>query len=208
MNIFARLLKKKASARRSLGPEVDTKLKPLRPFYPPRRLFIPEAMRGYPRVVSLVANGMGAYLLDVHVTADIISSVQRQIEKFGFLGRLQTGRFQTHLQDQEAISLQAEPLGGGFTLLLVSNSIELLEALPDLSPPAPWQAFPGVDASGLGSRQGSFDYWWRHYWWPYWQSLTRVQRNEWLHDAAHPEDWRSYVRLQDASADNDTESPA
>ncbi len=142
---------------------------------------------------------MGAYLLDVHVTADIISSVQRQIEKFGFLGRL---------QDQEAISLKSEPLGAGFTLLLVSNSIDLLEALPDLSPPAPWQAFPGVDASGLGSREGSLDYWWRHYWWPYWQSLTQVQRNEWLHDAAHPEDWRSYVRLQDASADNDTESPA
>jgi hypothetical protein len=77
-----------------------------------------------------------------------------------------------------------------------------------LLPPAPWEAFPGVDASGLGSLQGNLEHWWQHCWWPYWQSLTREQRQEWLQDPAHPEAWREYVQLQEAFAGDDTESPA
>ncbi|WP_457788402.1 hypothetical protein [Pseudomonas sp. PL-6] len=77
-----------------------------------------------------------------------------------------------------------------------------------LVPPAPWEAFPGVDASGLGSLQGNLEHWWQHCWWPYWQSLTREQRQEWLQDPAHPEAWREYVQLQEAFAGDDTESPA
>ncbi|WP_417312357.1 hypothetical protein [Ectopseudomonas khazarica] len=73
-------------------------------------------------------------------------------------------------------------------------------------PPAPWELFPHVDASGLGSLQGNLEHWWHHCWWPYWQSLTQEQRSDWLHNTAHPEAWREYVQLQDAFAGNDLES--
>lgn len=77
-----------------------------------------------------------------------------------------------------------------------------------LVPPAPWEAFPGVDASGLGSLQGNLERWWQYCWWPYWRSLTQEQREQWLQDPTHPEAWREYVQLQEAFAGNDMESPA
>jgi hypothetical protein len=77
-----------------------------------------------------------------------------------------------------------------------------------LVPLAPWETFPDVDASGLGSLQGNLEHWWQYCWWPYWQSLTGEQRNEWLQDPANPEVWREYVQLQEAFAGNDMESPA
>lgn len=207
MNLFA-FFSRKTSAEQARNQEVSAELKPLLPLYPPREVFIPEAIRHYPRVVSLAANGLGAYLLNAHVTVEVVSRLEQRIAELGFLARAQSGGFQTYRRGQEALSLQTESIGEGTTLLLVSNSTDLFQALPDLSPPAPWQVFPNIDASGLGSLQGSLDYWWQHYWWPYWQSLTQEQRNEWLQDPEHPEAWREYVQLQEAFAENDMESPA
>jgi len=205
MNLFA-FFRRKTSAEQARNQEVRAELKPLLSLYPLRDVFIPEAIGHYPRVVSLVANGLGAYLVSAHVTAEVVSRLEQRIAELGFLERVQSGAFQTYRRGQEAVSLQTESIGEGTTLLLVSNSADLLQALPDLSPPAPWQVFPNIDASGLGSLQGSLDYWWQHYWWPYWQSLTQEQRSDWLHNPAHPEAWREYVQLQDAFAGNDLES--
>ncbi|MFN3771478.1 MAG: hypothetical protein ACK4TD_24180 [Ectopseudomonas guguanensis] len=207
MNFFA-FLRRKTSAEQIRNQGVNAELKPLLPLYPPREVFIPETTRHYPRVASLAANGLGAYLLNAHVTAEVVSRMEQRIAELGFLARAQNGRFQTYRRGSEAVSLQTESLGEGILILLVSNCTDLLQALPDLSPPAPWQVFPNIDASGLGSLQGSLDYWWQYYWWPYWQSLTQEQRNEWLQDPAHPEAWREYVQVQEAFAGNDTESSA
>lgn len=199
MNFFA-FFRRKTSAEQIRNKEVEAELKPLQPFYPPRELFIPKAIHQYPAITSLIANGYGAFLLKAHVTASVVSQVEQRIAEVGFLESVQSGHFQTYRQGQEAVSLQTEGLGEGVTLLLVSNSTRLLQVLPNLAPPEPWQVFPDVDAGGLGSLQGSLEHWWQHYWWPYWQSLTREQRNEWLHNPAHPEAWREYVQLQDAFA--------
>ncbi|WP_439860438.1 hypothetical protein [Pseudomonas sp. MBLB4136] len=96
-------------------------------------------------------------------------------------------------------------LGNGTTLLLISNSLALLEALPELAPPAPWRVFPNIDADGLGSLQGSLECWWRSYWWPYWLSLDHQQRERWLNEPTYPQGWREYLRLQNTLNGNGTE---
>ncbi|WP_300652613.1 hypothetical protein [Pseudomonas sp.] len=185
------------SAEHIFTQAIAAELKPLRPIYPMRELSIPVQPGTYPSVISLEAHGCGAYLLNAHVTAEAISLLEQRIAELGLLDPMQNDNFQTYRQGPEAVSLQTEALGEGFSLLLVSNSTRLLQLLPDLAPPPPWRAFPEVDASGLGSLQGSLEYWWQRYWWPYWQSLTQEQRNGWLQNPAHPEGWRDYVRLQD-----------
>ena len=196
------------SAEHVFKQAIDTELKPIRPIYPVCELSIPVQPGTYPSVISLEAHACGAYLLKAHVTADVVSQLEQRIAELGLFDPVQNGHFQTYRQGLDAASLQTEPLGEGLTLLLVSNSTRLLEVLPDLAPPPPWRVFPEVDASGLGSLQGSLEYWWSHYWWPYWQSLSQEQRKEWLQDPAHPESWREYLQLQDALTGNDMESPA
>jgi len=188
---------KVASAERAYKQSIYAELQSLRPIYPVCQLPIHVQPDSYPSAISLVAHGCGAYLLKAHVIASVVSRVEQRIAELGFLERVQSGHFQAYRQGQEAVSLQTEKLGEGVILMLVSNSAHLLQALPDLSPPAPWQVFPDVDASGLGSLQGSLEHWWNHYWWPYWQNLTPQQRASWLDDARHPEGWREYVRLMD-----------
>ncbi|TBU76595.1 hypothetical protein DNK06_17135 [Pseudomonas daroniae] len=207
MKLFA-FFRRKTSTEQIWNQGVEAELKSLQPFYPPRELFIPKTIHQYPAIISLIANGYGAYLLKAHVTVSVVSQVARQIADIGFLESVQSDHFQTYRQGQEAVSLQTEALGEGVALVLVSNSTRLLQVLPNLAPPEPWQVFPDIDALGLGSLQGSVAHWWQCYWWPYWQSLSQEQRNEWLHNPAHPEAWREYVQLQEAFADNDTESPS
>lgn len=180
---------------RSLGFAAE--LKPLKPIYPACELSIPKRPHQYPSIISLDAHDCGAYLLNAHITVDVLSKLERCIAEIGLLEPVESGHFRTYRQGQEAVSLQTELFGEGVMLLLVSNSAHLLQALPDLSPPAPWQVFPDIDASGLGSLQGSLEHWWQHYWWPYWQQLGAEQRKQWLQDPAHPEGWREYIRLQD-----------
>lgn len=196
------------SAEHIFKQAIDAELKPIRPIYPVCELSISVQSGTYPSVISLEAHGCGAYLLKAHVTADVVSQLEQRIAEIGLLDPVQNGHFQTYRQGLDAASLRTESLGEGLTLLLVSNSTRLLQVLPNLAPPPPWRIFPEVDASGLGSLQGSLEYWWSHYWWPYWQSLSQEQRKEWLQDPAHPENWREYLQLQDALTGNDMESPA
>lgn len=207
MSILARF-RRKASAEQLRHQRIDTELTSLKPFYPPRELSMAGALRQYPPVTSLEAHGCGACLLSVHATAKVLAQVERAIEELGFLAPLQTGHFQTRRRGQDAVSLQTEALGDGITLLLVSNSVQLLQAMPDLAPPPPWQVFPEIDADGLGSLQGSLEHWWQSFWWPYWQSLSQAQRKQWLQEPSHPEGWREYLQLQEAFNGNDQEPPA
>jgi hypothetical protein len=204
------LVKRKpdSSAKYIFTQAINAEMKPLRPTYPACELSIPVQPGTYPNVISLAAHGCGAFLLNAHITAEAILLLEQRIAELGLLHPVQNGHFQTYRKGLEAASLQTKPLGEGLTLLLVSNSTRLLQALPDLAPPPPWRVFPYVNASGLGSLQGSLEYWWSHYWWPYWQSLSQEQRNEWLQHPDHPEGWRDYLQQHDARTGNDMESPA
>ncbi|MNZ54293.1 hypothetical protein D3C78_721910 [compost metagenome] len=207
MNPFAFLCRKRSAEQRA-AQGLRAELQPLQPVYPPRRLSLPALSDDYPRVTSLEAHGLGAYLLSAHLDAQALAQVEQLIEQQEFLKSRQTGVFRTLSQsgsEGDSVSLQGEPLGEGISVVLVSNSISLLQALPGLAPPAPWQVFPEVDAETLGSLQGNLAHWWQNYWWPYWQSLDPKQRKQWFENPAHPQDWCDYLKLQDALNGNDTE---
>lgn len=200
MNPFA-FLRRKRSAEQVLREGRDSELQELVPIYPALDLALPAQDRHYPIAISLKADGLGAYLLDVHLGSGRLTQIEQLIKRLGFCQKLQTVSFETFSREgktgkSEAVSIQKEPLGNGTTLLLISNSIELLQNLPDLAPPLPWDVFPEVDADGLGALQGSLERWWNHYWWPYWMSLTPQQHEHWLGNASHRHGWCEYIRLQ------------
>lgn len=199
MNPFA-FLRRKRSAEQVLEGR-DSELQELVPIYPALDLALPAQDQHYPIAISLKADGLGAYLLDVHLGPGRLTQIEQLIKRLGFCQKLQTVSFETFSREgktgkSEAVSIQKEPLGNGTTLLLISNSIELLQNLPDLAPPLPWDVFPEVDADGLGALQGSLERWWNHYWWPYWMSLTPQQHEHWLGNASHRYGWCEYIRLQ------------
>ena len=199
MNPFA-FLHKKLSAKQLLRQGRRAELQELISAYPPRSLALPKQGLGYPCVLSLEVEGLGAYLLDVHLDTEHLTNIEQLIEKLGFNRQQPTAKFHTFSRQcpgPEAVSIQTQRLGLGTALLLISNSIELLQKLPELAPPKPWEVFPEVDADGLGSLQGSLEHWWNNYWWPYWLNLTPQQRASLLDDGRHPEGWREYIRLQD-----------
>lgn len=199
MNPFA-FLHRKPSAKQLLHQGRRAELQELISVYLPRSLALPKQGLGYPCVLSLEVDGLGAYLLDVHLDTEHLTNIEQLIERLGFNRQQPTAKFHTFSRQcpaPEAVSIQKQKLGQGTALLLISNSIELLQNLPELAPPKPWEVFPEVDADGLGSLQGSLEHWWNHYWWPYWLNLTPKQRASWLDDARHPEGWREYIRLQD-----------
>lgn len=84
---------------------------------------------------------------------------------------------------------------GGHVIELATDSVAVLQALDAmrLRPPAPWLAFPDIDAGGTGSLQGSLDYWWNWLWMPYWNSATPDERERWL--ALASDDWREFIEL-------------
>lgn len=200
MSLFS-FLSSMRSTRFLPGTGRRSGLHELAPVYPVRDLALPTQEAGYPHPVSLIAEGLGAYLLNVHLRLERLSQIERLITSLGFQQSMSANAFETFLRpgsgpEGEAVSLQKEALAQGIRLLLISNSVELFKSLPDLAPPSPWAAFPEVDADGLGALQGSLEYWWTHYWWPYWISLDPQQRAAWLNDSRHPEGWREYVHLQ------------
>jgi hypothetical protein len=200
MNPFA-FLRRKRSAEQLLREGRRSELLELIPIYPILDLALPAQGQDYPRAISLKTDGLGAYLLDVHLGLEHLTQIEHLIERLGFRQQLQTVSFETFFREGtngkiEAVSIQKEALGNGATLLLISNSIELLHSLPDLVPPLPWDVFPEVDADELGALQGSLEHWWNHYWWPYWNSLSPQQRTDWLNNTSHPESWREYIQLQ------------
>lgn len=200
MNPFA-FLRRKRSVEQLLREGRRSELQELVPIYPALDLALPAQDQDYPRAISLKADGLRAYLLDMHLSPKHLAQIEQLIEHLGFRRKPQTVSFETFSREgtsseSEAVSIQKEALGNGTSLLLVSNSIELLQSLPDLVPPLPWDVFPEVDADGLGALQGSLEYWWNHYWWPYWNSLSPQQRTDWLNNTSHPESWREYIQLQ------------
>jgi hypothetical protein len=200
MDPFA-FLRRKRSAEQLLREGRRSELLELIPIYPIVDLALPAQGQHYPRAISLKTDGLGAYLLDVHLGLEHLTQIEHLIERLGFRQQLQTVSFETFFREGtngeiEAVSIQKEALGNGATLLLISNSIELLHSLPDLAPPLPWDVFPEVDADELGALQGSLEHWWNHYWSPYWNSLSPQQRTDWLSNTSHPESWREYIQLQ------------
>lgn len=110
--------------------------------------------------------------------------------------RLVTSLFATHVNDGNFTTRHAaRPEFGGYVIELMTNSVTLLQALDalHLSPPAPWIAFPYLDASAIGSLQGSLDYWWTWLWMPYWDSATSGERQALLAQAS--DEWREFFEF-------------
>lgn len=64
---------------------------------------------------------------------------------------------------------------------------------PALTPPAPWQSFPQLDPSGLGSLQGDFEQYWHFCWWPFWSRLSKPRQQVYLLRNAAPAAWVEYL---------------
>ncbi|MES2160804.1 MAG: hypothetical protein V4476_06585 [Pseudomonadota bacterium] len=101
-----------------------------------------------------------------------------------------------HANDAGCITRHAaRPEFGGSVIELATNSIALLRALDAmrLRPPAPWLAFPEIDAAAYGSLQGSLEYWWTWLWMPYWHNATPDEREQLLAQAS--DDWREFFEF-------------
>lgn len=58
------------------------------------------------------------------------------------------------------------------------------------APPPPWEIFPGYPRDSSGWRQGDGEFWWNEIWAPYWNPLSKAQREAYLTNFPPPEDWQ------------------
>jgi len=83
----------------------------------------------------------------------------------------------------------------GVQILLFTNSVEFLEALDALrvEPNPPWIALPGINPYALFMVQGTYEFWVKSYWRPFWGRLTPEERQSYLAANQAPEDWAEFL---------------
>jgi hypothetical protein len=61
---------------------------------------------------------------------------------------------------------------------ITTNNIDLIKMLFNerLTPPSPDVVFPNSDFESLGSLQGSMEYWWNVYWYPFWKVQSEQEK--------------------------------
>ncbi|MDR1708535.1 MAG: hypothetical protein LBS70_02315 [Candidatus Accumulibacter sp.] len=87
------------------------------------------------------------------------------------------------------------PEFNGVVVELLTNSAALFASLDALRMQTlpPWLAFPDLDPEGIGSLQGSLDYWWRWLFMPYFSSLNEAEKNSFLESC--PPGWAEFIRF-------------
>lgn len=88
---------------------------------------------------------------------------------------------------------------GGQAVYLITNSLLFIDALIALKfkPPHPWHIFPDAIPQTLGSLQGNLDFWWYHYWLPYWDSLTEIEKLQYITDFVPTPEWEEFIIFHD-----------
>jgi hypothetical protein len=82
---------------------------------------------------------------------------------------------------------------------LITNNIMMIEAVCSMNipPPSFQDVFPSMDYEGIGSLQGSVEYWWNVYWLPFWKALNRVQRETYIEKKGITESVIKFMRCHE-----------
>jgi hypothetical protein len=131
-------------------------------------------------------------LEDQRVFADLVMGALASQFQWPIQGAFQEGKAR---QGDKAVHFSIRRQFGGSVVVMVTNSIELIEKIDslDLQPPPPWVVFPHADPRTFGSLQGSMEYWWGQLFSPFWNTLDSEERASYLgRYCAHPE-WADFL---------------
>ncbi|MDR2365943.1 MAG: hypothetical protein LBD68_08855 [Zoogloeaceae bacterium] len=150
----------------------------------------------YPAKASLVSTGLYAYRL-FFLISDAAADRVRQAIKTAFSDASESPYFVLETTNQKGfsinVSIQAEQTLHGTLIEMVTNNADLLAALDDLElePMTPWSVFPELDPDSMGSLQGNIEFWWNHFFLPFWNFLDADGKKRYLDKA--PSGWAEFI---------------
>lgn len=168
---------------------------------------MPEAIHRtavYPPSRFLGEQDIYAELVQLHVRDEELETLLQLVGRyFPLLPLSSGGKIDVSNDLGESLRLSRWSEFNGTRVDLLTNSAFLIRGIQGqlLPPPAPWQAFPGIsDPDALGSLQGDIEYWWDHFWSPFWNGLSPVQREAYLTRVSASANWIDCIhRHQPAS---------
>lgn len=117
--------------------------------------------------------------MDKKFTQRIIDFIN---EKFESNITLEKSKYIVMISKNEAIALNIYSDFEGEVVRLITNSECIINGVWKLNvaPPPPWISFPEIDPDGLGSMQGNLSFWWDWMWLPFWNSMDKTERENYL----------------------------
>jgi len=151
--------------------------------------------RDYPPKVFLKDRGVFAYRLEfatLEKDAELVIGALAAQFNWPIHEPFQEGKAR---QGEKAAHFSIRREFGGAVVVMVTNSIELIEKIDalQLEPPPPWIAFPDADPSAMGSLQGSMEYWWDWLFSPFWNAQDAKERESYLERYLANEDWVDFL---------------
>ncbi|WP_148716702.1 hypothetical protein [Chitinolyticbacter meiyuanensis] len=154
----------------------------------------------FPQKDLLVGEDLYAYRLTFMVSNDDADRVRSAIATQFLIPSV--GRyFIVEVTNSRGYSIHGavRPEFNGAVVEMLTNSVDLLHTLDalQLQPLQPWLAFPGFDPEGVGSLQGNIEFWWSHFWAPFWRSLSAARRLQYLQSA--PAVWAEFIETHQSN---------
>lgn len=165
--------------------------------YPESALDPAQGFSGHPAKAFLGGKGIYAYRMEFAVFeadgARVIQAIASEFE----LASQDTFQEGSTRSGGKAVHFSLRPEFGGAVVVIVTNTIPLIEKIDALTlqPPPPWMAFPAVDPSTLGSLQGATEYWWDWLFMPFWSAADSAARARYLAKYPTTEDWLEFLAL-------------
>lgn len=160
--------------------------------------------RNYPVYSALTPAGVQAYYSSFVIgkaeVADLESFIKERftpINERVFNGLIVT-RFQHRLSGEQLIFSISYKEFNSATIRLVTNSSELLSLLSEtkIAAPPPWLVFDGYEASWWGGdMQGAQGFYNDNYFFPFFSSLSPVERTAYYARYSAPEEWIRSLEL-------------
>lgn len=148
----------------------------------------------FPQKDLLVGEGLYAYRLTFMVSNENAGRVRSAIAT-QFVIPSDDRFFVIELTNSLGYSIHGavRPEFNGAVVEMLTNCVDLLHSLDglQLQPLAPWLAFPDFEPEGVGSLQGNIEFWWWHFWAPFWRSLPEERRQRYLRES--PPEWAEFI---------------
>ncbi|WP_322009309.1 hypothetical protein [Paraburkholderia sp. J12] len=199
--------------KEALEQVYGAKIERLRTIFPAHRAdTVPGELPRYIEVHNLKDIGVNALLVCQTIE---VAQVPR------YIMTIREGRDETSWQHYEKGALHTllkhDQELSGMNMRLLTNDVELVFHLANagFNPPCPWVAFYELGPF-VGSMQGNAEYWYRHIWDRFWESLSLADQIEFLErqryeneaymSADEWQDWVDGVRFRDARTRNSVSS--
>jgi hypothetical protein len=153
------------------------------------------SLSGYPQKSFLGAKGICAYRLEFMVSeqdgARVVDAIASEFE----IPSRDTFQDGPARNGGKSIHFSLRPEFGGAVVVIVTNSVRLIEKIDalHLQPPPPWIVFPCAAPATLGSLQGSLEYWWDWLFLPFWSAADTDERARYLANYPASADWIEFL---------------